>query len=58
MEQAADPAREGIAICAELIEEYSTIPGIAGVHIMAPGNDAAIPEVIAAVRARTQRTAD
>jgi methylenetetrahydrofolate reductase (NADPH) len=50
MEKAADPAREGIAICAELIEDYSTIPGVAGVHIMAPGNDAAIPEVIAAVR--------
>ena len=52
MEQAADPTREGIAICAELIEEYSTIPGVAGVHIMAPGNDAAIPEVIDAVRAK------
>ena len=54
MEKAADPAREGIAICAELIEDYSTIPGVAGVHIMAPGNDAAIPEVIAAVRARVK----
>jgi methylenetetrahydrofolate reductase (NADPH) len=50
MESAADPAREGIAICAELIEELSQIPGVAGVHIMAPGNDAAIPEVIRAVR--------
>jgi len=57
MEKAADPAREGIAICAELIEDYSTITGVAGVHIMAPGNDAAIPEVIAAVRAKVQRTA-
>jgi methylenetetrahydrofolate reductase (NADPH) len=52
MEKAAEPTREGIKICAELIEDYSTIPGVAGVHIMAPGNDAAIPEVIAAVRAR------
>ena len=51
MEKAADPAREGVRICVELIEEFSTIPGIAGVHIMAPGNDAAIPEVIAAARA-------
>ncbi len=51
MEKAADPAREGVRICVELIEELSTIPGIAGVHIMAPGNDAAIPEVIAAARA-------
>jgi methylenetetrahydrofolate reductase (NADPH) len=50
MEGAADPTREGIAICAELIEELSQIPGVAGVHIMAPGNDAAIPEVIRMVR--------
>jgi methylenetetrahydrofolate reductase (NADH) len=57
MEKAANPAREGIAVCVELIEELSTIPGVAGVHIMAPGNDAAIPEVIAAVRARVQRAA-
>ncbi len=50
LEQAADPAREGIKICAELIEDYSTVPGVAGVHIMAPGNDAAIADVIEAVR--------
>ncbi len=56
MEQAADPAREGIAICDELIEELSTIPGIAGVHIMAPGNDAAIPEVIKAARTKVPKT--
>jgi methylenetetrahydrofolate reductase (NADPH) len=57
MEGAADPGREGIAICVELIEELSTIPGIAGVHIMAPGNDAAIPEVIAAARTKVQTAA-
>jgi methylenetetrahydrofolate reductase (NADPH) len=57
MEKAADPTREGIKICAELIEDYSTIHGIAGVHIMAPGNDAAIPEVIAAVRAKVTNAA-
>ena len=52
MEQAQDPAREGVRICIELIEELSTIPGVAGVHIMAPGNDAAITEVIAEARKR------
>ena len=52
MEKAADPASEGIGICVELIEELATIPGVAGVHIMAPGNDAAIPQVIAAARAK------
>jgi methylenetetrahydrofolate reductase (NADPH) len=57
MEKAAEPAREGVRICVELIEELSTIPGVAGVHIMAPGNDAAIAEVITAVRTRVQKTA-
>ena len=52
IEAAADPAREGIRICTELIDELAAIPGVAGAHIMAPGNDAAIPDVIAAVRAR------
>jgi methylenetetrahydrofolate reductase (NADPH) len=52
LEKSADPAREGLAICVELIEELSTIPGIAGVHIMAPGNDAAIPDVIKLARAK------
>jgi methylenetetrahydrofolate reductase (NADPH) len=52
LEQAADPAREGIRICVALIEELAAIRGVAGVHIMAPGNDAAIPEVIAEARAR------
>jgi len=57
MEKAPDPAVEGVRICVELIEELATIPGVAGVHIMAPGNDAAIPEVIAGVRAHVQKAA-
>jgi methylenetetrahydrofolate reductase (NADPH) len=57
MEKAADPAREGIRICVDLIAELATIPGIAGVHIMAPGNDAAIPEVIAEAKSRVQKAA-
>ncbi len=54
LEKASDPAREGVRICVEFIEELSSIPGVAGVHIMAPGNDAAIPEVIAAVRTKNK----
>ena len=50
MEKAADPEAEGIRLCVELIAELKTIKGVAGVHIMAPGNDAAIPKVIAAAR--------
>jgi methylenetetrahydrofolate reductase (NADPH) len=52
LENAADPAREGMRICVELIEELSGIRGVAGVHVMAPGNDGAIAEVISEARAR------
>jgi methylenetetrahydrofolate reductase (NADPH) len=55
MEKAADPAAEGRKICVEYIEELATIPGVAGVHIMAPGNDAAVPDVITEVRKRVAR---
>jgi methylenetetrahydrofolate reductase (NADPH) len=50
LEQAKDAAAEGRKICVETIEELSLIPGVAGAHIMAPGNVAAIPEVIASAR--------
>lgn len=46
LERAADPKREGKAICVELLQELATIPGIAGAHIMAPQNPSAIPDVI------------
>jgi methylenetetrahydrofolate reductase (NADPH) len=52
LEQAADPAAEGVHIAIELIEEFATIPGVAGVHIMAPANEAAVPDVIAQARQR------
>lgn len=57
METANDPAAEGVMICVELIEALSTIDGVAGVHIMAPGNDAAIPAVINEARLRIARAA-
>ena len=51
LERAADPRREGVAICVELLRELADIPGIAGAHLMAPQNPAAIPEVITAFSA-------
>jgi methylenetetrahydrofolate reductase (NADPH) len=48
LEHAVDPRAEGKAICVELLQQLAAIPGIAGAHIMAPQNPAAIPEVIAA----------
>jgi len=56
LEKAADPAREGLRICVELIEELSSIRGVAGVHIMAPGNDVAIAEAISEARARIRKS--
>jgi methylenetetrahydrofolate reductase (NADPH) len=50
MEKAADPAAEGGKIALELIEVYSKIPGIAGVHIMGPSNGETIPEIISQAR--------
>ncbi len=48
LERAGDPRREGIAICVELMQQLREIPGVAGAHLMAPQNPAAIPEAIAA----------
>jgi methylenetetrahydrofolate reductase (NADPH) len=47
LDQAANPKEEGVRICAELVQELATIPGVAGAHVMAPQNLSAIPEVIA-----------
>jgi methylenetetrahydrofolate reductase (NADH) len=55
LEQAADPAAEGQRIALALIEELATIPGVAGVHIMAPANETAVPSVIAEARKRLTR---
>src|SRR5882672_8260948 len=50
LDDAPDPAAEGFGICVALIEELAQTPGIAGVHVMAPGNDTAVPGVLAAAR--------
>jgi methylenetetrahydrofolate reductase (NADPH) len=50
MEAASDPAAEGRRICVDLMTEIAKIPGVAGVHIMAPGNEAGIADVIREAR--------
>ena len=40
LEDSADPKQEGRRICIELIEDMQRIDGIAGVHLMAPGQPA------------------
>ena len=46
LEASDDQAAEGQEICAELIELYTVMPGVSGVHIMAPAQG---PQRIAAV---------
>lgn len=47
LEQSADPAREGVQICAELIVGMQELAGAGGVHLMAPARGVeAIAEVL------------
>src|SRR5262249_40913243 len=55
LEQAADPPPEGERVAIELIKQLATIPGVAGVHVMAPANEDAVPRVIAEARQRLPR---
>jgi methylenetetrahydrofolate reductase (NADPH) len=48
LERASDPKAEGKRICVELMQALAATPGIAGAHVMAPQNHAAIAEVVAA----------
>jgi methylenetetrahydrofolate reductase (NADH) len=57
MERAGDPAAEGRRICLDMIGELADIPNVAGCHIMAPGNDAAVPQIITAARENVSRLA-
>ena len=57
MEQASDPAAEGRRICIEIVRELSDLPNVAGVHIMAPGNDSAVPGIIKEARDSIKRLA-
>jgi 5,10-methylenetetrahydrofolate reductase len=46
LEGAEDQAREGRAICVELIHELKEMPGVAGVHLMAPHGEEACARAI------------
>ncbi|MEJ2432742.1 MAG: methylenetetrahydrofolate reductase [Pseudolabrys sp.] len=55
MEAVGDPAAEGRRICFEMVRAFSEIPHVAGAHIMAPGNESAVPDIIAAAREQVSR---
>ena len=46
LESAADPKSEGRKLCQAFIEELRDVPGVHGVHLMAPGNIGSLPELI------------
>jgi methylenetetrahydrofolate reductase (NADPH) len=39
-------AEEGLRICTEIIEQVREIPGVSGVHVMAPGYEHGIPGIL------------
>jgi methylenetetrahydrofolate reductase (NADPH) len=43
--QARDSEQTGVQICAEMLHELAALPGVAGAHIIAPGD----PELVRAV---------
>jgi methylenetetrahydrofolate reductase (NADPH) len=57
MEAARDPAAEGRRICLDMVAELAGMAQVAGCHIMAPGNEAAVPDIIAAARKGISRLA-
>src|SRR4029450_11451663 len=57
MERASDPLVEGRRICIEMVGELADVAHVSGVHIMAPGNEASVPEVIKAARESIKRLA-
>jgi methylenetetrahydrofolate reductase (NADPH) len=46
LEQASDPESEGIEICAEMLQELATIPGVSGANLLTLGNLETIPAAI------------
>ena len=57
MEAASDPAAEGRRICLDMVRELAAIPHVAGCHIMAPGNDAVVPDIIRQARESVSKLA-
>jgi len=46
LKKAEDPKAEGINICIEQIKHLKTIPGVAGVHIMAIAWEEVVPQIV------------
>lgn len=55
LERASDPESEGIDICAALLREAATIPGVSGANLLTLGNLETIPAAIEASGLRPDR---
>jgi len=53
LKQATDPEAEGVQICAEMLHDVASIPGLSGVTLMTPGDAATIPATIHASAIRS-----
>jgi methylenetetrahydrofolate reductase (NADPH) len=56
LEAAGDEKLEGRRICVELMQQMQQRPGVAGVHLMAPLNTGAVPQVISEFRSGASTT--
>ena len=56
LDAAADQKLEGRRICVEQMQQMQQIPGVAGVHLMAPLNSGAVPQAISEFRAAASST--
>jgi len=39
-------AAEGLRICADTIQQLLQLPGVRGIHLMAPGFEHGVPEIL------------
>jgi len=47
LQGAADPQREGVRICVEMVQQLREIPGVAGVHVMAHRHQELVAPIVA-----------
>ena len=41
--------KEGLAICSEIVKSIKSLPGLRGIHILSGGNEAVVPQLLAAI---------
>jgi methylenetetrahydrofolate reductase (NADPH) len=51
-------SEEGLALCAEIVQQVREIPGVAGVHVMAFGWEEAVPEILERAGVRNRPRAE